>query len=169
MERATEPRTRHEASASRVRRASSRYEPVFRQVAGIIDAAGQSQMTKFYLLRPSERILQTASEKLSSPAAQQANSAILQTASAHSSLSTERRGCCSLRLRRAAEQGDGRRVPDQASGREAPRVGSRSRTKGAVHAGRSRQRRTRRIKANTLDQAVLDEIVCMKQTASLLP
>ena len=119
---------------------NGRYEPVFRQVAGIIDAARRSatrsvnavmtaaywligryivefeqsgedraeygtklirrlsedlthrfgrgfgavnlsQMKKFYLLWPSERILQTASEKSPSPAAQQADSAILQTAS----------------------------------------------------------------------------------------
>ena len=44
-------------------------------------AVNLSQMKKFYLLWPSERILQTASEKSPSPAAQQADSAILQTAS----------------------------------------------------------------------------------------
>ena len=44
-------------------------------------AVNLSQMRKFYLLWPSARILQTASEKSSSPAAQQADSAILQTAS----------------------------------------------------------------------------------------
>ena len=48
----------------------------------------------------------------------------------------ERRGCCSLRPRRAAE-GDGRRVPDPSPGRATPRIGNRTSTTGAVRAQRS--------------------------------
>ena len=58
---------------------------------------------------------------------------------AHSVL-TERRGCCSLRPRRAAEQSDGRRVPDHSPGRATPRIGNRTRTRGAVRVQRSQLR-----------------------------
>ena len=54
------------------------YQSVVGEVSGIIGAARQIQTERFYLLWPSKRILQTASEKSES---------ILQTASAHSSLS----------------------------------------------------------------------------------
>ena len=50
------------------------------------------------------------------------------------SVFAERRSRRALRARRATKQGDGRRVPHHASGRETPRVGNCTRTKRSVHA-----------------------------------
>ena len=60
------------------------YQSVVREVAGIIDAARQIPMKRFYLLWPSEPILQTVSEESPSQSIHQSDSAIPQTVSGES-------------------------------------------------------------------------------------